>query len=71
VLCPQMSEAQIEIAMSLIEARWGSAAIERSAITVAQLCEMAPLALDWDDDRAAPGAAPAPPTVIAGQGSPS
>jgi hypothetical protein len=71
VLCPQMSEAQIEIAMSLIEARCGGAAIERSAITVAQLCEIAPLPLGWDDNGAAPGAAPAPPTVIAGQASPS
>jgi hypothetical protein len=71
VLCPQMSEAQIEIAISLIVARCDGAAVERSAITVAQLCEMAPLALSWNDDEATSGPGQAPPTLIAGKGSPS
>jgi dolichyl-phosphate beta-glucosyltransferase len=71
VLCPQMSEVQIEIVNSLIVGRCDGAAIERSSITVAQLCDVAPLPLSWNDDGVAPGPGEAPPPLIAGKGSTS
>lgn len=69
VLCPQMSERQIEFVAQRIVTDCDGAAIERSAITVAQLCEMAPLPLSWDDERNNPAKDPASPTVVAGKGS--
>jgi hypothetical protein len=70
VLCPQMSESQIEAATSLIEARGNEAGIERSAVSVAQLGQMAPLALSWNDG-VAPRPGDAPTALISGQGSAS
>jgi dolichyl-phosphate beta-glucosyltransferase len=68
VLCPLMSEAQIEMVNSLIMARRDGATVERSSVTVAQLCEMAPLDLSSNDDGVAHGPGQAPPTLTAGQG---
>jgi dolichyl-phosphate beta-glucosyltransferase len=68
VLCPQMSEPQIECAVQRIVADCPDATIERSAITVARLCEMAPLSLIWDDESVNRAKDPASPTMIAGQG---
>jgi len=53
VLCPQMSEPQIGTTAAWISAHFAGAALERSALTVAQLCEMAPLLLTSGDE---PGA---------------
>jgi Glycosyl transferase family 2 len=69
VLCPQMSEPQIEAAISRITARCEGTEIERSAITMAQLGEMAPLALRWNDEGKVPGPGDDPAALIAGQGS--
>src|SRR6185437_11095893 len=55
VLCPQMSENEIAAVASRIEARPIGTAIERSTLTVTQLCEMAPLLLSWDPDVVAFG----------------
>jgi dolichyl-phosphate beta-glucosyltransferase len=69
VLCPQMSEPQIETIVQRIRARCDGAVMERSAISVPQLCEMAPLTLGGGrngDNRAED---PAPAAVIAGPGS--
>jgi dolichyl-phosphate beta-glucosyltransferase len=54
VLCPQMSEPEIETTAAWISAHFAGAALERSALTVAQLCEMAPLLLTWGDEPGAP-----------------
>jgi len=56
VLCPQMSESQIEATTAWIAVQREGAALERSAVTVAQLCDMAPLALTWGNDPVAPDA---------------
>jgi len=65
VLCPQMSEPEITTTAAWIAAHCEGAAIERSAITVAQLREMAPLSLTWGDDRVAPHVEGVPPIPIA------
>jgi dolichyl-phosphate beta-glucosyltransferase len=69
VLCPQMSEPQIEMATQRIDAHCDGAVVKRSAISVAQLCEMAPLSLSWDDKEVNRAEDPAPPAVSAGQGT--
>jgi hypothetical protein len=56
-----MSDPEVEATATLIMARCPGAALERTAMTVAQLCERAPLSLTWDDDTITPeGAARAP-----------
>ena len=70
VLCPQMSERQIELVVQRVVTGCGGAAIERSAITVAQLCDMAPLPLSWDNESSNHSSNdPASPTVVAGKGT--
>jgi len=50
VLCPQMSEPQIEATADWIAGHCTGALIERAAVTVTQLYEMAPLFLTWGND---------------------
>jgi Glycosyl transferase family 2 len=49
VLCPQMSEAQIEATTAWITTHAGGATLERAALTVTQLSDMAPLLLTAHD----------------------
>jgi dolichyl-phosphate beta-glucosyltransferase len=61
VLCPLMSDPEVEATATRIMAGCPGAAVERTAMTVAQLCARAPLSLTWDDDTITPeGAARAP-----------
>jgi hypothetical protein len=57
VLCPMLSDAGVEEAAASVVARCPGAAVERSALTVAQLCQMAPLSMAWDGDTTAPATA--------------
>jgi hypothetical protein len=50
VLCPLMSESDVVATATRILAQCPGAAVERTALTVAQLDQMAPLSLTWDDD---------------------
>jgi dolichyl-phosphate beta-glucosyltransferase len=61
VLCPLMSDSEVEAAATGIMAECPGAVVERTALTVAQLCQIAPLAMAWDDDTTAP-ARTAPPS---------
>jgi hypothetical protein len=59
VLCPLMSEAEIETTAATIRSLLTGAAIARRSLTVAQLCAMAPLSLNrhsvpWPGDGPAP-----------------
>jgi Glycosyl transferase family 2 len=60
VLCPLMGDAEVEAVATRIVARYPGAAVERAALTVAQLRRFAPLSMTWDDDTTAPASA-APP----------
>jgi hypothetical protein len=60
VLCPLMSEAEVEGTATLIAQQLAGAAPRRTSVTVANLCQMAPLSLGgrsvpWPGDGAAPG----------------
>ena len=56
-----MSDPEVEATATRIIERCPGAALERNAMTVARLCELAPLSLTWDDDTISPeGAARAP-----------
>ena len=61
VLCPMMSDAAVEAAAAQIVARWPGVAVETTALTVAQLCRLAPLSMARDDNTATPATA-TPPT---------
>jgi hypothetical protein len=65
VLCPQMDEPRIEATAGWIAAHCEGMAPERSSVTVAQLCEMAPLMMAWDDDPDASDAPPDSPRPLA------
>jgi hypothetical protein len=65
VLCPQMSEPEIETTAAWISAHFAGAALERSALTVTQLCEMAPLSMPWGDEPGPPGEDEVSPSPIA------
>jgi len=60
VLCPLMSEAGVDATAAQIIARCPGAAVERTALTVAQLGRMAPLSVTWADDTATPESAARP-----------
>jgi len=60
VLCPLMSEADVAAAATQITGQCPAAAIERTALTVAQLDQMAPLALTWDNETATTARTPRP-----------
>ncbi len=65
VLCPQMSEPQIEAATAWITAHCEGAMLERTAFTVTQLSDMAPLLLTSADDLVAREGRQAPPVAVA------
>jgi dolichyl-phosphate beta-glucosyltransferase len=72
VLCPQMSESEIATVVTRIEGHGEGSTIERSALTVSQLCEMAPLSLCWDEHAITLGDDQGPPpTLTSGKGSAS
>jgi len=50
VLCPLMHQTDVEAAAAQITGQCPGAAVERTALTVAQLDQMAPLSLTWHDD---------------------
>ncbi len=54
MLFPQMSESQIDAATAWIAAHCAGASLERSAMTVTQLTELAPLLLTCNDDTVTP-----------------
>ena len=60
VLCPLMGEPDVEATMAQIIAQCPGAAVERTALTVAQLGRLAPLPLTWEDDTTAPQRASRP-----------
>jgi hypothetical protein len=60
VLCPLMDDPEVEATTTQIIARCPGAAVERTAMTVAQLSRIAPLSVTWDVDTAAPTRAPRP-----------
>jgi len=55
-----MSEAGVDATAAQIIARCPGAAVERTALTVAQLGRMAPLSVTWADDTATPESAARP-----------
>jgi hypothetical protein len=59
VLCPLMDDPAVGAAAAQIVARYPGAAVEREAMTVAQLARMSPLRATWDD-TAAPESASRP-----------
>jgi hypothetical protein len=67
VLCPMMNDPRIEETAASISARFEGAVLERSAVTLTQLSDMAPLALPWRNDAAAVEVPPTPPTLAAGK----
>jgi hypothetical protein len=60
VLCPLMGDPEVEAAATQIVARCPGAAVERMALTVAQLCQIAPLSMAWDDGTTTPASATPP-----------
>jgi hypothetical protein len=68
VLCPMMSEAEVEATAAQIVASCTGAALERTQMTVAQLCHMGPLSLTWDTGDL--GQVPASPSTRAGATKP-
>ena len=60
-----MSEPQIEATATWITAHCEGATLERSALTVTQLCEMAPLLLTCGDDTVAGESGEPPPVAVA------
>jgi hypothetical protein len=50
VLCPLMSDTEVETTATQIIAQCPGAALERTALTLAQLCQIAPLSLVWNGD---------------------
>jgi dolichyl-phosphate beta-glucosyltransferase len=60
VLCPMMSDTEVEETATQIVARCPGAAVERALLTVAQLCQIAPLSMAWDGDTTAPATATPP-----------
>ncbi len=60
VLCPLMGDPDVEATMAQIIAQCPGAAVERTALTVAQLGRLAPLPLTWEDDTTAPQSASRP-----------
>jgi len=52
VLCPLMDDPQVEATATRIVAQCPGAAVERTALTVAQLTQISPLSVTWDDDAA-------------------
>jgi hypothetical protein len=54
VLCPLMGDPEVEAIATQIIARCSGAAVERTAMTVAQLSQIAPLSVTWDDDTTTP-----------------
>jgi dolichyl-phosphate beta-glucosyltransferase len=60
VLCPLMDDPEVESTATRIVARCRGAAVERTALTVAQLAQISPLSVTWDDDAAAPETATRP-----------
>jgi hypothetical protein len=60
VLCPLMSDPQVEATAAKIVASCPEAAVVRTALTVAQLCQMAPLTIAQAHDATTP-APTAPP----------
>ena len=63
VLCPLMSEADVAVTATQITGQCPGAAVERTALTVAQLDQMAPLALTWDDETTTTGPHDTPLTL--------
>jgi hypothetical protein len=60
VLCPLMDDPEVEATATQIVAQCPGAAVERTAMTVAQLAQISPLSVTWDDDTAAPESATRP-----------
>ncbi len=60
VLCPLMDDPEVEATVTQIVAQCPGAAVERTALTVAQLAQISPLSVTWDDDTAAPESATRP-----------
>jgi hypothetical protein len=60
VLCPLMDDPEVEATAAQIVASCPGAAVERTALTVAQLARMSPLGLTGDGDTAAPESVPRP-----------
>jgi Glycosyl transferase family 2 len=54
VLCPLMSESQIDATAAHLATSCAGATIGRTAMTAAQLGEMAPLSVTWDDEALTP-----------------
>jgi hypothetical protein len=53
VLCPLMSETEIDAVAGQIATRSTDLVLERRTLTLVELCQMAPLSLTWDDDAVA------------------
>jgi dolichyl-phosphate beta-glucosyltransferase len=49
ILCPLTSEASLEEIATEIESGLAGAMVERTALSIAQLCDVAPLSLTWGD----------------------
>jgi hypothetical protein len=58
VLCPLMDDPEVEATATRIVAQCPGAAVERTALTVAQLTQISPLSVTRDDDAAPETASP-------------
>ena len=58
VLCPLMDDPEVEVTATRIVAQCPGAAVERTALTVAQLTQISPLSVTRDDDAAPETASP-------------
>jgi hypothetical protein len=70
VLCPLMSESEIDATAARIIEQYPGTALERTLMTVAQLSERAPLTLNWDNGEMAREEHQPAPTLIVGQSPP-
>jgi hypothetical protein len=66
VFCPLMSETGIEATVAEIAAHHSGATIDRTELTLTQLCGMSPLTLTWDDDAVPDVVHRTPSTLAAG-----
>jgi len=60
VLCPLMDDPEVEMTATQIMAQCPGAVVERTALTVAQLSQLAPLSVTPDDDTTTPERASRP-----------
>jgi len=60
VLCPLMDDPEVEVTAAQIMAQCPGAVVERTALTVAQLSQLAPLSVTPDDDTTTPERASRP-----------